>query len=173
MLLESGTGLASASLRLGPCGRGGAAAAWHTLVRIAATLTSAALSCSTTWGGIPHQVAFSLAYFSILACAAASAPNNWQASFGSAFRAFADLIAAGFFSASSRSLQNSWTQGGTCCCGCAFTMPAHRGTMHRLNIARRNLMKSTSPVPPTLYQLDCLEVANNNPNASGRRQPEC
>src|SRR5512132_2933929 len=32
MLLESGTGLVSASLRLGPCGRGGAAAAWHTLV---------------------------------------------------------------------------------------------------------------------------------------------
>src|SRR5262245_62994604 len=154
MLLESGMGLVSASLRLGPCGRGGAAAAWHTLVRISDTFASANLSCSVICGGMPHQVPFSLANLSILDCAVTSAPNNWHASFGGALRSFAALIAAAFFSASSRSLKNSWTQGGICCCdgcccccccGCALAAMATSGTMQRLNIARRNLMKPTPP----------------------------
>src|SRR5262245_42938959 len=155
ILLESGIGLVSASLRLGPCGRGGAAAAWHTLVRISAILASATLICSAICGGMPHQVPFSLANLSILDCAVTSAPNNWHASFGGALRSFAALIAAAFFSASSRSLKNSWTQGGICCCdgccccccggGCALAAMATSGTMQRLNIARRNLMKPTPP----------------------------
>src|SRR5262245_45255739 len=125
---------------------------------------------------MPHQVPFSLANLSILDCALTSAPKSWHASFGCALRSFAALIAAAFFSASSRSLKNSWTQGGTCCCdggcccggcGCALAAMATNGTMQRLNIARRNLMK---PTPPGKCHYTSLEGANNNPNASGRRQ---
>src|SRR5262245_63657512 len=68
---------------------------------------------------MPHQVPFSLANLSILDCAVISAPNNWHASFGGALRSLAALIAEAFFSASSRSLKNSCTQGGACCAdGC-------------------------------------------------------
>src|SRR5512132_596355 len=124
---------------------------------------------------MPHQVPFSLANLSILDCAVARAPNNWHASFGDALRSFAALIAAAFFSASSRSLKNSCTQGGicwgdggcACACACALAAVATSGTMQRLNIARRNLMK---PTPPGNCHYTALEGANNNPNASGRRQ---
>src|SRR5262249_47728426 len=69
ILLESGTGLVSASLKLGPRAAG-AEAAWQTLVRISETLATASLSCPVTCGGMPHHTPLSLVYLSILFWAA-------------------------------------------------------------------------------------------------------
>src|SRR3990172_11880748 len=82
-----------------------------------------------TSGGIPHDAALSVAYFSIFSSAAENELNSAQASFGDALRALAARIASARFDAASRSLPNSWMQGGSCrgcdqgegaaCCRCA------------------------------------------------------
>src|SRR5882757_136510 len=82
-------------------------------------LTCCCFRLVATSGGIPHEAALSAAYLISLASAAEKVLNNPQASFGSALRSLAARIAPAFFCASSRSLPNSVTQGGSCC-GAAF-----------------------------------------------------
>src|SRR4029078_11032639 len=86
ILFESGTGPDSASLKLGPVGRGGAAAAWQTLARTSDVLAIPSLRVAVIWLGLPHQAALSVAYLSIFDCAATNALNSWHASFGEALR---------------------------------------------------------------------------------------
>src|SRR5665213_474248 len=112
MLLASGIGEPSASLKLGAAGRGGAAAAWQTRVRISVVLACSFLMLTRTCGGMPHQTALSSAYLIILASAAENALNSAQASLADALRALAARMAAAFWEATSRSDRNSLTQGG-------------------------------------------------------------
>src|SRR6185437_6806834 len=65
MLLEFGTGLVSASLKVGPDCCTGAAAAWQTRVRISEVLAMPALRFATICAGMPHQTPLSTAYFNI------------------------------------------------------------------------------------------------------------
>src|SRR5262245_32996220 len=102
------------------------------------------------WVGMPHQVALSVTYLSIFDCAAMKALNSWHASFGVALRSPAVRIAAAFFSASSRSLPKSFTQGGSCCGAvgpnCACALPAKRAMTDMTGKARRKHMKA-DPLP--------------------------
>ena len=147
-------GALSASLRLGPAGRGGAAAAaWQTLVRISTVLACCCLMPVMTCGGMPHQTELSSAYFIILASAAENALNNPQASCAVTLRSLAVRIAAAFLPASSRSFMNSLTQGGSCCgaaggWNCAAAVATAPGTRHAaINNARRKFMNWSSPDP--------------------------
>src|SRR3569833_167073 len=97
MLSEFTTGALSASLSEGPAWRGGASATRHTLVRTCAAWLMPVLICSITCGGIPHQVALSVAYLYILACAAWKTVNRWQASFGWTLRLAASWIIRALF----------------------------------------------------------------------------
>src|SRR5262245_15234480 len=153
MLFESGTGPDSASLKLGPVGRTGAAAAWQTLVRISDALAIPSLILAVIWLGMPHQAALSVAYLSIFDWAAINALNSWHASFGVALRSPAVRIAAAFFSASSRSWEKSLAQGGSCCGAgpnCAFALPAKNAATHMTGKARRKRMKSILSIGPII-----------------------
>src|ERR1035437_9157919 len=65
---------------------------------------------------MPHDAMLVVANLSNLASAAENALNNAQASWGGALRLPAAWIAARRFVVSSRSLRNSWRQGGICWC---------------------------------------------------------
>src|SRR6185437_10416534 len=80
IFLESVMGAPSASLRLGPAGRCGCAAAWQIRVRSSVVLTCDCLMLARTCGGIPHQTELFSAYLIIFISAAENALNSPQAS---------------------------------------------------------------------------------------------
>src|SRR6185503_7402609 len=116
MLLESGIGAPSASLKDGPAGRCGCAAMAQTLVRAWATLVWPLLICWIISGGMPQETWFFLTKASIFSCETAKAVSSLQAS-GSGTLAFCAAITdLPCRSASSRSLTKSFMHDGSCCC---------------------------------------------------------
>src|SRR5262249_34197005 len=107
----------SASLRLGPAGRGPCAAASQMCLPISLALPWAAVTFLITSGGTPPVVEFSFRPSIILVWDVRQALNSLQTSSGPAFFWPAACNAAPCFWVSSRMARSCWQAGGGPCCG--------------------------------------------------------